>query len=71
MTSNWIIFLSVAVGLLVGIASTTFIIFKNVDAILGVNSADPEKDEYKFVVLCPLEELHKRKYLVVEVKNVK
>lgn len=66
---NTLIFFSVAIGLAVGIAGTALIIFGNPDALLGINTADPEKDKYNFVVLCPLDELHKKKYLIVEVKK--
>ena len=66
---NTIIFFSVAIGLAVGIVGTALIIFRNPDALLGINMSDPEKDKYNFVVLCPLDELHKKKYLIVEVKK--
>lgn len=70
-TIHYVMFFSIAVGLLVGIIGTTMLIFKNIDAVLGINTADPEKDRYNFVILCPLEELHKKKYLIVQVKESK
>lgn len=66
---QFIVFFSVSVGLVIGIFGVLFILFKNVDAILHIDSSDPEKDKYNFMVLCPLEDLHKKKYLIVEVKN--
>ena len=66
---NTLIFFSVVIGLAVGIVGTALIIFSNPDALLGINTADPEKDKYNFVILCPLDELYKKKYLIVEVKK--
>ena len=59
----------VAIGLIVGGIIASILIFKNVNAILGVNINDPEKDQYNLVVLCPLEDLRKKKYLIVQVKQ--
>lgn len=64
-----LIFSSVAIGLLVGIIGTVIITYKNVDAILNVDISNSEKDLYSLMILCPIEELHKKKYLIVEVQN--
>lgn len=66
-----IIFFSVAIGLIVGIIGANILTYRNIDAILGISTADPEKDQYNFVVLCPLDELHKKRYLIVQVKETK
>ncbi len=66
---HFFMFISVAIGLIVGGIIASILIFKNVDAILGVNINDPEKDHYNLVVLCPLEDLRKKKYLIVQVKQ--
>lgn len=67
---QWLIFFSVIFGLISGILGTVYILFRNVDALLGVDTSDPEKDKYNFVILCPLDYLQKKKYLIVEVKKV-
>ena len=58
-------------GLILGILGTLIFIFrtKNVSAILGVNTSNPEKDKYNFVVLCPLDDIPKKKYMIVKVMN--
>lgn len=66
---HFVMFFSIAIGLFTGIIGTTVLIFKNIDAVLGVNLNDPEKDRYNFVILCPIEELRKKKYLIVKVKQ--
>lgn len=68
---QYIAFLSVVIGLLVGVIGTIFITYRKVDAIMHIDISDPEKDKYNLMILCPLEELHKRKYLIVEVKETK
>lgn len=67
--TQFLIFTSVAIGILVGIVGTVIITYRNVDGILHIDASNPEKDKYNFIILCPLEELHKRKYLIVEIKN--
>ena len=39
-----------------------------VDALLGVDTRDPDTDYYDFVLLIPTIDVPKRKYLTVEVK---
>ena len=62
-----IIFLSLIVGILLGAYGVSLIKFRKVDALLGLDASDPEKDLYTFMVLCPLEDLKRKKYLIVEV----
>ena len=66
--NNLVIFLAVAIGMLIGALLGGLLIFSKIDALLGVDTSDPNKDRYNFIVLCPLEELRKKKYLIVEVK---
>lgn len=40
-----------------------------VDGILGVDTRDQDRDYYDFVILTPTEEIPKKRYLTVEVKN--
>lgn len=58
-------------GMLIGVLTTLVLIFKKVDAILAVNRMDPERDKYNFIILCPLDDIHKKKYMVVQVKESK
>ena len=67
--TRFIMFTSIAAGMLIGVLGTIAIIFRKVDMLMAVNTNNPEKDMYRFVVLCPLDEIPKRKYLIVEVKN--
>lgn len=64
-----LIFVTVAIGFAVGYASAIMLIFGKTDALMGVDTSDPDTDRYKMVILCPLEELRKKKYLIVEVKE--
>ena len=66
---HFVMIASIFIGLLTGAFGSAILIFRKVDALLGVDTSDPEKDKYKFVVLCPLEDLRKKKYLIVEVKQ--
>ena len=66
-----ILFVAVVVGLLIGIIGSVVLIFRNVDAILAISTSDPEKDRYNFVILCPLDDIPKKKYLIVQVKENK
>lgn len=68
---HFVIFVSVTLGFIVGIFGTLIITYRSIDAILNVDISDPEKDRYNFMILCPLEDLHKKRYLIVEVKNTK
>ena len=68
---QYVIFSSVVLGLLVGVIGSMIITYRKVDAIMHIDISNPEKDKYNLMILCPIEELHKRKYLIVEVKETK
>lgn len=57
------------VGLIVGLLLATVFIFKHVDAIMAINKNDPEKDNYRLIVLCPFDELDKKKFMLVKIKK--
>lgn len=38
------------------------------DAILKIDTSDPEKDHYNFMILTPIDDIQKKPYLYVEVK---
>ena len=67
--NNLVIFVAVTIGFAVGYASAIMLIFGKTDALMGVDTSDPDTDRYKMVILCPLKELRKKKYLIVEVKE--
>lgn len=58
-------------GMIIGILGILVFIFKRVDAILAVNKSNPEKDKYNFIILCPLDDITKKKYMVVQIKESK
>ena len=64
-------YLNFILGVIIGVLGTLVFVFKRVDAILAVNRSDPDKDKYKFVILCPLDKLPEKKYMVVQVKEIK
>lgn len=43
-------------------------VFAQPDAVLAVNRTDPNKDKYNFLVLCPLDDIPKKKCMIVRVK---
>ena len=66
---QFIILSSIIIGMIIGTIGTSIIIFRSPDALLGIDTTRPDKDRYNFVILCPLDELNKKKYLVVEIKK--
>lgn len=66
-----ILFAAIAISCLIGILGTVFMIFRKADAILAVSTSDPEKDRYNFIILCPLDDIPKKKHLIVQVRETK
>lgn len=67
---TWVLLLVVWVVVVLYSIIATLIIRKQttkVDALLNVDTRDPEKDYYDFVLLIPTTEVPKRKTLTVEV----
>lgn len=59
---------SILVGLILGIIVERLFIFAKVDAIMHVRQGDPETDRFNLIVLCPLDDIPKKKRMIVEVK---
>ena len=66
--SNYII-VAYLFGFILGAALATVIFFRTVHATLQVDQSNEEKDMYRFVVHVPIDELPKKKYLIVKVKH--
>lgn len=62
---SWIVILGVLAFML------ALKIFRHPDAILAVNRSDPNKDQYNFLVLCPLDDITKKKIMIVQIKENK
>jgi len=59
---------SILIGLILGIIAERLFIFAKVDAIMHVRQGDPETDRFNLIVLCPLDDISKKKHMIVEVK---
>lgn len=69
MSINFSTVIFLLIGMLLGTIGYSILIFRKVDALMGVDLSDPEKDKYNLVVLCPLEDLRRKRYMIVEIKQ--
>ena len=67
--TNFAMFGSIIIGIIIGIIGTLLVLFKRYDAVLSIDTSNFEKDIYNFLILCPLGELYKKKKLIVEVRH--
>lgn len=64
--SVWI-FLLVGFGL--GLLLSLVLKYRTVDGFLHIDTRNPDKDKYNFIVLTPLDDLQNKKFILVQVKK--
>lgn len=55
------------IGILIGIILSLIFAFGHMDGVLHVDTTNPLKDLYRFVVLCPMEDLKNKHYILVQI----
>ena len=63
----WILFY--LLGFAFGVILATVFFFRHVDAIMHIDTRNPEKDKYNLIILLPMEKMANKKFMLVQVKK--
>ena len=63
----WILFY--LLGFVFGLILATVFFFRHIDAIMHIDTRNPEKDKYNLIVLAPIESLQNKKFMLVQIKK--
>ena len=67
IANYWILFF--VTGLFFGAVLATVFFFRKVNAIMHIDTRDPEKDKFNLIVLDPIDNLEKKKFMLVQIKK--
>ena len=63
----WILFY--LLGFAFGIILATVFFFRRINAIMHIDTRNPEKDKFNLIILDPIDNLEKKKFMLVQIKK--
>ena len=67
VANYWILFY--IVGFVFGVLAATVFFFRRINAIMHIDTRNPEKDKFNLIVLDPIDNLEKKKFMLVQIKK--